>query len=164
MELSEKIASIKDMVEKEVFVSAKDENIALRSTGDRKTDGWIFDFRRVLTQAPILSLIGDIFWEQHKDKYPFQLGSIEVAGIPLVVGITQRMHEKGVPYVSYFFIRKSRKKDGLMRMIEGRVQENRKIILVDDIMNSGKSFIRQVETLEELGHKVDSVWSILRFR
>ena len=42
--------------------------------------------------------------------------------------------------------------------------ENVPIILVDDLMNAGNSFWRQIEVLENLGHKVDTVWSILRFR
>ena len=164
MGTDEKIQALKEIIAEEAYVNAKDETIALRSTGGVNERGWIFDFRRVLMQPSVLSLIGDIFWEQYRDTYPFQIGSIEVAGIPLTIGISQRIYERGARDMSSFFIRKSRKKDGLMRMIEGKVQNNKKIILVDDIINSGKSFIRQVEVLEGLGHTVDSIWSILRFR
>lgn len=51
-----------------------------------------------------------------------------------------------------------------MRMIEGVLMPGRPVVLVDDIMNSGSSFIRQVEVLHELGYKVAEVWCILRFR
>ncbi|MFT5037305.1 MAG: outer membrane protein assembly factor BamB, partial [Candidatus Azotimanducaceae bacterium] len=53
---------------------------------------------------------------------------------------------------------------GLMNMIEGEIQTTQRIILVDDIINSGNSFWRQIEVLEELGFKVEEVWAILRFR
>lgn len=164
MNTDEKIKFLRETIEKEVFIDAKNEDIIFRQTGAVKDSGWIFDFRRILMKPEILSMVGDIFWNQYKEKYPFQIGSIEVAGIPLVIGVGQRMYENGAKDVSSFFIRKSRKKDGLMRMIEGEVSKGKSIILVDDIINSGKSFIRQVEVLEELGHKVDKVWSILRFR
>jgi outer membrane protein assembly factor BamB/adenine/guanine phosphoribosyltransferase-like PRPP-binding protein len=164
MKMNKKIELLREIIEKEVYISARDEDIVFRPTGGMRDNGWLFDFRRILMNPESLTLIGEIFWERYEDEYPFQLGSIEVAGIPLVVGIATRMHESGAKDISSFFIRKSRKKDGLMRMIEGGVVEKRPIILVDDIINSGKSFIRQVEVLEELGHKVDTVWSILRFR
>ena len=36
-----------------------------------------------------------------------------------------------------------------MKMVEGKLSED-KIILVDDLINSGKTFIRQIEVLEKL--------------
>jgi orotate phosphoribosyltransferase len=84
--------------------------------------------------------------------------------------------ELNIP-VNGFFIRKSRKKSGLLNMIEGKIN-NEKVILVDDIINSGSSFIRQVEVLEKIKDekqenfgdknleniKINSVFSIMRFR
>ena len=48
-------------------------------------------------------------------------------------------------------------------MIEGEVNDQ-KIILVDDIMNTGRSFMRQVEVIESLEKKIDTIFSVLRFR
>lgn len=62
-----------------------------------------------------------------------------------------------------FFVRKSRKKYGLFRMIEGELNDE-KVILIDDLINSGESFMRQVEILEKLGKKIVRVLAILRFR
>lgn len=153
--------NIKNIIKDKVYVSNKDEQIGLHSN----EDAWIFDFRRILMQAEILEDIAELFWQKFKDKYPFQICSLEVAGIPLSMGLMMHLYYKeNKKDAESFFIRKSRKKNGLTKMIEGTINPDKKIILVDDIMNSGKTFIRQIEVLEELGYKIDTVFVILRFR
>ncbi|MDD2657312.1 MAG: PQQ-binding-like beta-propeller repeat protein [Candidatus Pacebacteria bacterium] len=153
------IDALKELIEKEVFVTKEKERIVSSNGG---SSDWIFDFRRVLLRSETLNLVSTIFWEKFKDRLPFQVGGIEVAALPFIAGIMMKSKEKGTP-LNGFFIRKSRKKQGLLRMIEGEPNAE-KVILVDDLMNSGKSFIRQVEVLEALGKKVDTVFVILRFR
>lgn len=151
---------IKIQIEEKVFVKNSKEQIGILSD----PDAWLFDFRRLLMNGGAADLVSEIFYEEYIDAYPFQLCAIEIAGVPLVTSLMTKFFYKGHEDTNAFFIRKSRKKSGLMRMIEGEIDENKKIILVDDIMNSGNSFWRQIEVLEELGHRVETVWSILRFR
>lgn len=156
-----KLQQLERLIEAKVFVQNKNEPIA----NHVDPEGWIFDFRRILMRGSSANLVADIFFEHFKDRYPFQLGALEIAGVPLVTSLMNKFYTKGHEDINAFFIRKSRKKTGLLRMIEGEVMDQpRTIILVDDIINSGNSFWRQIEILEELGYKVDTVWSILRFR
>jgi outer membrane protein assembly factor BamB len=157
MDLEEEL---KKHITEHVFIRNKDQQIGVSE--DPET--WIFDFRQILLRGDTANLIADIFHEKFKDRYPFQLCALEVAGIPLVTSLMNKFYFNGHDDISAFFVRKSRKKDGLMRMIEGEIQEKKKIVLVDDVMNQGNSFWRQVEVVEALGHKVDCVWSILRYR
>ncbi|MCA9359273.1 PQQ-binding-like beta-propeller repeat protein [Candidatus Kaiserbacteria bacterium] len=150
---------LQKLIEQEVFVVSDKETI-LTSVGTES--GWLFDFRRILLRADVLDGIGDIFLTYFKNKLPLQVGCLEVAGIPLATGITFSLYKRG-ENINSFFIRKSRKKQGLLKMVEGSVGEE-KIVLVDDIINSGNSFMRQIEVLESMGKKVDTVFVILRFR
>lgn len=150
---------LKKIIEKEVFVTKEKERIAGPGGID---SNWLFDFRRVLLQADVLDLIGELFYAQFEDEGPIQVGGIEVAAIPLVTAFILKLKEK-TGRGNGFFIRKSRKKSGLLRMIEGVVTDE-KIILVDDLVNTGRSFIRQVEVVESLGKKVTAVFVLLRFR
>ncbi|OGM93835.1 hypothetical protein A2935_04125 [Candidatus Wolfebacteria bacterium RIFCSPLOWO2_01_FULL_47_17b] len=150
---------LRGVIEQEVFVTKDME----RSVNPNGTEAlWLFDFRRVLLRAEVLDWVGELFWEKCKNEYPFQVGGIEVAAIPLITELTLKMREKRAP-ANGFFIRKSRKKSGLLRMIEGELTDE-KVILVDDTINTGKSFIRQVEVIESLGKKVSMVFVILRYR
>jgi outer membrane protein assembly factor BamB/orotate phosphoribosyltransferase len=106
-------------------------------------------------------MVATMIFDMDGDE-PFQVGGIEVAAIPLVTSVVMKSVQLGKS-VNGFFIRKSRKKRGLLNMVEGIINDER-IVLVDDIINSGSSFIRQVEVMESLGKKVDSIITILRFR
>ena len=155
---------IRHAITSRVFVPAHKENIAHHKTGGIKEKGWIFDFRRVILEPEILTAIVHSFWNMYRDADKIQIGGLESASLPLIGALAIVGHNEYEKDVTGFFIRKSRKRDGLMRMIEGTVHKERPIVLVDDAMNSAKTFIRQIEVLEELGYKIDAVWSILRFR
>jgi len=159
MNESLELKKVKKTIETEVFVPSKEEKI---TSWRGKESNWIFDFRRVILKAEILNSITEIFWQHFGKNVKFQVGGIEVAAIPLVAGIVMKSSEKNVP-TNGFFIRKSRKKDGLMRMVEGEITEEL-IILVDDILNTGNSFVKQVEVIESLGKKVHTIFVVLRFR
>ena len=81
-----------------------------------------------------------------------------------MTSLMTKLFARGVLDINAFFIRKSRKKSGLLQMIEGQLKADLEIILVDDIMNTGSSFWRQIEVIEQLGGRVNTVWSLLRFR
>ena len=147
---------IKKAIESEVFVTQKKERIIPENSS------WLMDFRRISLDPHFLDDYTEVFYERFKDELPFQVGGMEVAAIPLVSAIVMKMREKGRP-VNGFFIRKSRKKTGLLKMVEGRLT-NDPIILVDDLMNNGYTFDRQVAVLEETKVPVKMLFTILRFR
>lgn len=155
-----KKAELQKLIAAKVYIENKDEQIGFHED----PEAWIFDFRKIIMNGHASDVITDLFYEQFKDQYPFQLCALEIAGVPLVASLMNKFYQRGHTDINAFFIRKSRKKSGLMRMIEGEIQAEKKIILVDDIINSGNSFWRQVEVLEPLGYRVDTVWSLLRFR
>ncbi len=152
---------IKETIEKEVFITDKDSFIY---SGSSLGDSWIFDFRKVLLEPQILNAYTELFFEKFEHLYPFQVGGIETASIPLISAIVMKSVERKTP-VNGFFIRKSRKKDGLLNMIEGEVKDI-PVILVDDLINSGGSFIRQVEVIEQYKKelKILSIFTILKYR
>lgn len=153
---------IREKIIKEVFVTSKDFRI-IDGSGLNESS-WLMDFRRVLLMPEILDSLSEVFLSSAEDKVgtSFQVGGIEVASIPIISGIVMKSFQRGKA-VNGFFIRKSRKKTGLLNMIEGQI-EDKTIVLVDDILNSGSSFLRQIEVIESLGKKVDVIMCILRFR
>ncbi|MDO8514306.1 MAG: PQQ-binding-like beta-propeller repeat protein [bacterium] len=123
---------------------------------------WFFDFRSILLEGPTLTVISELFWKQLKSEVPFQVGGLETAAITLVAGVVLKAKADNV-IVNGFYVRKSRKKDGIQQMVEGALGDE-KVILIDDGLNSGKSLIRQIELLHLLGKKVHAVCVMVRFR
>ncbi|MDO8522344.1 MAG: PQQ-binding-like beta-propeller repeat protein [bacterium] len=138
----------------------KEPNI--KSEGSSEISRWLFDLKRVFLDPKVLNSTSALFWERYKTSCPLQIGGIEVASVPLMTALVLTGSEL-CPGVRGFIVRKSRKREGLMRMFEGELNEE-KIILVDDVVNSGKSFIRQIEALETLGKKVYAVFAVIRYR
>lgn len=123
---------------------------------------WLFDFRAVMLRSEVLDAYAEIFFERYRERYPFQVCGLEMAAVPLVAAIVMKFQSKGLP-LNGFFIRKSRKKSGLFKMIEGTVAEH-PVIIVDDLVNTGSSAIRQIEILKEMKKDIEGIFSILRFR
>lgn len=146
----------------EAFVRAPEATIVHRGSRTARSEGWLFDIRAITLSADVMRDIASEFWSAQQS--PVQVGGLETAAIPLIASIVAHAQAHGRTGASGFFMRKSRKKDGLMNMIEGRIAPQIPIVLIDDLINSGSSFIRQVEVLEKLGHTVESIWTLVRFR
>ncbi|MDO8728829.1 MAG: PQQ-binding-like beta-propeller repeat protein [bacterium] len=153
------IQKLKEIIKRDVLVTAQDQKIVSSHGSDSK---WLFDFRKILLKPECLDLIAEIFWKRFKEQYPFQVGGQETAAIPLISAIVMKGWELGMP-VNGFYLRKSRKKDGLQKIVEGTLNDE-KIILVDDLINSGGTFVRQLEVLGQLGKKVSHIFTLMNFR
>ncbi len=155
---------IKRAIETRAYVDVRQGTIVQRNK-QVKTEGWLIDIRSILLDSDVLSDIAEVFWDSFREMNDVQIGGIETAAIPLITSLVthaktyaQREHTSG------FYIRKSRKKDGLLKMIEGTLVPDVPVILVDDLINSGQSLIRQVEVLRDHGTAVHAVWTLVRFR
>ncbi len=142
------------------------EKVIQKNYLDEKNGGqsgaWIFDFKRMLLNQESLKLITRCLWEEIKDIGDFQIGGLESASIPLVTSLVLYATEQGVK-VNGFYIRKGRKKTGLYKVIEGELNDL-PVILVDDLMNSSSTFIKQIEILHEHKKNIKLVLSIVRFK
>jgi orotate phosphoribosyltransferase len=139
----------------------EDEGLILRKAQSGMRQNWLFDFRALMTQSDDLDLLAEVFWNRMEPEWPFQLGGLEVGAIPIVAGIVMKGREKGFK-VNSFIVRKSRKKAGLCKQIEGKLSDD-PIVVVDDLMNSGSSVLRVVAALEQEERKVTTVFTYLDF-
>lgn len=137
------------------------EGVILRKAKVGTQQSWLFDLRALMTRSEDLNLLAEVFWERMEDQWPFQIGGLEVGAIPLVAAIVMKGHEKGLT-VNSFIVRKSRKKAGLCKQIEGDLTAD-PIVVVDDLMNSGVSMHRVVAALEQTEKSVQTVFTYLDF-
>lgn len=154
-------AIIKNFVYKEEEI----QEISLNSS-DKKIQ-WIFDFKGQSVSKVFLEEYAKEFWGifegRYKDGKHFQIGGMETGALGIIAGLALNSPEH-VPPVTTFYIRKSRKKSDLANRIEGVLLKDTPVILVDDMMNRGGSFRKQITLLEEEGYKVSDVFTCLRFR
>lgn len=157
--MEEKIKKLQKIIQNRSVITNETQEIF---TKNGQPAVWTFDIKSIVLTPEVLPLVADIFWEKYKKNYPFQVGGQEVTAIPLVAAIVYKSQLEGNP-VNGFFLRKSRKKDGLLNVIEGDLNEH-KIILVDDLINSGQTIDRQIKILEEKSSKIPDVFVLVRYR
>lgn len=153
---------LREEIARQVLKRREDGVHIIGREGEGTTAPWLFDFRALMLQPYWLNRYAEIFWERYASRYPFQVGGVETAGIALVAAIVMKGVERGTP-VNGFFIRKSRKRQGLMKMIEGTLTDE-PIIFVDDLINYGQTLAKQLEILSSLGKGVSEVFVLLAFR
>lgn len=79
------------------------------------------------------------------------------AGIPWGAWIAW---EKDLPFA---YVRSSQKKHGRQNALEGKLAAGQNVILIEDLISTGKSSLEAAEKLIELGHSVIKVLSIFTY-
>jgi len=100
-----------------------------------------------------------------------QLISLIVNNFPTVEGIAGvatggipqgalAADEIGIPFV---YVRSEPKGHGLKNLIEGQLHEGQKIVVVEDLISTGKSSLKAVEALQEAGADVLGMVSVFTY-
>lgn len=153
---------MKELVRKKLEKTLISRNTHEYVIPNGKVGLWSFDMRPALLDGTTLDYLTELVWDLLDKDLPYQIGGLETAAIVLVSGILQKAAAKGTKMTG-FYVRKSRRKDGLQQQIEGNLSDE-KIVLIDDGINSGRSFMRQITALEAQGKKVHALVALIRYR
>jgi orotate phosphoribosyltransferase len=90
--------------------------------------------------------LGDLYVEVVKNEIQpnwniARIAGVPTAGLPIATVVSQKMR---IPLI---YVRKERRTHGLGKTIEGVVNENDNVLLVDDIITTGHSTIEEAEIL-----------------
>ena len=122
----------------------------------------MIDLRVLFLSRDGLEAAADAFWQIYRNEPPFQLGAIELAGVPLLTALLMRAPpERG--RVTGFFVRKERKRTGLGKLIEGNISDL-PIVFVDDIFNSGSSLEKARVALGAVNRKLSEIFVLIDYR
>lgn len=143
------------------------QNCVITSAQEPLTDSrgrpqaWVFDLRPALLQGWAAQLIARCFWARMAQHWPFQVAGVELAALPLLGAILAHGSELGYP-VTGLAVRRERKTYGRSRAIEGELS-GLPIILIDDMINSGRTLVKSSVTLEALGGRIAHVFTVIDF-
>tara|TARA_B100001250_G_scaffold371268_1_gene355968 strand:+ start:240 stop:881 length:642 start_codon:yes stop_codon:yes gene_type:complete len=85
------------------------------------------------------------------------IAGVATAGIPHGALVAE---ELGLPFI---YVRSKVKNHGKQNQIEGHFEEGQSVILVEDLISSGKSSIESAKTLEKAGLNVKGIISIFTY-
>jgi len=152
---------------RELVAAAIRERAILRGENQRlisekgNRNNWLIDARRVFMEPAALDAAAELFWQECAGRMPFQVGGMEIAGIPLLSAILMKSHARGTP-VNGFIVRDERKTYGTGSSIEGTLTAD-PIVLVDDILNSGRSMEKARVVLEKESRKIASAFVLIDY-
>jgi len=123
---------------------------------------WLIDCREVMLIPRGAYLISKLMYEKFKTFRSKNVGGLTLAANPLVSFMVLLAYQDKKP-ISGFIIRKEPKYNGLQKLIEGDFKPGEKVVLVDDLINSGGTIFSAIKTTEENGCKVEGVLTIINF-
>jgi len=128
------------------------------SSGKHST--YYFDCKRVTLSSQAVLLIGEAIWDLVKDLRVCAVGGLTLGADPLVMAVCAYAGLKRIP-LEGFIVRKEPKKHGTQRWIEGYVSPGDRVLIVDDVVTTGKSIIQAIEKAEDAGLKVLKVVALV---
>jgi outer membrane protein assembly factor BamB/orotate phosphoribosyltransferase len=152
---------------RELVSSAIRERAILHAENQRlispngNSNKWLIDMRGLFMDAKLLDAAAELFWRECGGLMPFQVGGMETAAIPFISAIIMKSLSRGTP-ISAFTIRKERKTHGTGSSIEGAVT-GLPVIIVDDVLNSGRSLEKARVVLEQENKTIASAFVLIDY-
>jgi orotate phosphoribosyltransferase len=145
-----------------------------------RVSNYYFNCKAVALHPEGMHLIGNLIFEKIKNLGIKGIGGLTLGADPIAYAVAYTSFLKGNP-IEAFIVRKTPKSHGTMQLIEGNVKKGDRVVIVDDVITTGKSTIEAItkakedglevvkviafidrqeggrEAIEALGYKVDSV-------
>ena len=122
--------------------------------------GWLLDTRIPMLDGEMVGEVGRVLAERLHAKEVYQVAGYGFGAFSLVCSV---LATGGEPPFKGGFIREQRKPHGRRRLVEGPVTTERPIVLLDDILNSGRSATRAVSLLRSEGFEVAGLMTLFSF-
>jgi orotate phosphoribosyltransferase len=85
------------------------------------------------------------------------IAGVATAGIPQGVLVAQ---ELGLPFI---YVRSKAKEHGTQSLIEGEINSGQRVIVVEDLISTGKSSIQAINALRDAGYEVAGLVAIFSY-
>src|SRR3972149_142675 len=93
-------------------------------------------------------LIGHLFYNKAKPLHINAIGGLTLGADPIAFA-TAMVSGMQDDAINAFVVRKKAKEHGLLKWIEGNVQEGNKVVIVDDVVTTGQSTVEAIDRAKE---------------
>lgn len=117
------------------------------------------DNRKTLSYHKIRTYIRQQFSNLITDTIgrPDVIAGVATGGIPQGTLVAQELE---LPFV---YVRSTAKGHGLKNMVEGVIEKGQSVIVIEDLISTGKSSIAAIEALKDIGCNVKAVLAIFNY-
>ena len=122
--------------------------------------GWLLDTRIAMLDGPVFKEVGEVMAERLRARGIEQVAGFGFGAYSMVCAV---LAASGEPAFRGGFIREQRKPHGRRRLVEGPLEKGQPVVLLDDILNSGRSAARALGLLRSAGFEVAGLMTLFNF-
>ncbi len=117
------------------------------------------DNRVTLSYPQVRTFIREGFVKMCLDKFgkPDVIAGVATGGIPQGALVAQ---ELGLPFV---YVRSEKKSHGMNNQVEGIINSGQSVVIIEDLVSTGKSSLNAVEALREKGAAIKGMLAIFTY-
>jgi len=122
--------------------------------------GWLLDTRVPTLDGDLFTEVGRVLADRLRERDAQQVVGYGFGAHPLVCSVLSRSEEdefKGG------LVREERKEHGRRRLVEGPIDTDEPVVMVDDIINSGRSASEALTLLRGAGFTVEGLLTLFNF-
>ena len=115
-----------------------------------QTSDYYIDLSKILLDSVGLSLVASAILEEvYSWKKVTAIGGPAYGAVPIIAGMLTLFYEHKWP-MKGFFIRKEIKEYGKKELLEGLLEQNDKVVLVEDVTTTGGSLLKAVNEVQKI--------------
>lgn len=112
------------------------------------------DCKLALSYPEARQLVGRLIYDRVRSLELDAVGGILIGAYPIAIAVSDAAHLLTGKVIRVFGVRKDPKEHGLKKLIEGDVSRGQRVLIVDDVITSGKSTIEAIKKSREQGLEV----------
>jgi orotate phosphoribosyltransferase len=125
-----------------------------------RMSNYYFNCKAVTLHPEGMYLIGNIIFDMIRESNAKGVGGLTLGADPIADAVAYTSYLKKEP-VEAFVVRKTAKAHGTMQWIEGNVKAGDKVVIVDDVITTGKSTIEAINKAKEAGLDIVKVIALI---
>jgi orotate phosphoribosyltransferase len=108
---------------------------------------YYIDARRITLSPEGAYLVGKVIFGELVGSGVEAVGGVATGAYPMVTAVGLISHLEGKP-MPFFVVREVIKEHGTKRQIEGHLKEGSKVAILEDVLTTGGSVMKAIETVE----------------
>ncbi len=125
-----------------------------------RMSNYYFNCKAVTLHPEGMYLIGNIIFDMIQDSRAKGIGGLTLGADPIADAVAYTSYLKKEP-VEAFVVRKTAKAHGTMQWIEGNITAGDSVVIVDDVITTGKSTIEAINKAKEAGLQIVKVIALV---
>ena len=125
-----------------------------------RMSNYYFNCKAVTLHPEGMYLLGNIIFEMIRESRVKGIGGLTLGADPIADAVAYTSYLRKAP-IEAFVVRKTAKSHGTMQWIEGNITGGDKVVIVDDVITTGKSTIEAITKAREAGLEIVKVIALV---